>query len=245
MSIYLINLDRDEERLAHMRAQLAGLAFERVTAVDARKLSEVELEALRTARPLGTWSPGQLGCLLSHYGTWQAIAAGKDAWGLVLEDDLHLSKDFADFAQLPDFAGFPGDADIVRLEAPNNAVRLGPPVLTHEGRTLRAVRSSTWCAGAYLISRTAAQRLIELDPKTHLPADYFLFSFEESPVPSMLKIYQLTPAVAIQDKFSNPQQTAFASNIETGPPEVEPMGAAVFFRKAMRVLKGYRRVTVR
>jgi len=34
MKIYLINLDRNPERLAHMRKQLNGVAFERIGAVD-------------------------------------------------------------------------------------------------------------------------------------------------------------------------------------------------------------------
>jgi GR25 family glycosyltransferase involved in LPS biosynthesis len=34
MKIYLINLDRHPERLAHMRKQLDGVAFERISAVD-------------------------------------------------------------------------------------------------------------------------------------------------------------------------------------------------------------------
>ena len=34
MKIYLINLDRHPERLAHMRKQLNGVAFERISAVD-------------------------------------------------------------------------------------------------------------------------------------------------------------------------------------------------------------------
>ena len=34
MKIYLINLDRHPDRLAHMRKQLDGVAFERISAVD-------------------------------------------------------------------------------------------------------------------------------------------------------------------------------------------------------------------
>ena len=34
MQVYVINLDRDRERLAHMREQLRGVAFTRVPAVD-------------------------------------------------------------------------------------------------------------------------------------------------------------------------------------------------------------------
>ena len=34
MKVYLINLDRNPDRLAHMRSQLNGIAFERIKALD-------------------------------------------------------------------------------------------------------------------------------------------------------------------------------------------------------------------
>ena len=44
MKAYLINLDRSPERLAHFSAQArrAGLAFERIAAVDGRTLDEAQ-----------------------------------------------------------------------------------------------------------------------------------------------------------------------------------------------------------
>lgn len=245
MAIYLINMDRDAGRLAHMTGQLKGLPFERLSAFDGRGLSDEDLAQIRVERPGATWSRGQIGCFFSHFDAWRRIAEGEDAYGLVLEDDLHLSKNFSRFAALDRIDGFPADAEIVRLEAPSNSVLLGPSVLNVDGHALRRVRSSTWCAGAYLLSKPAAAKLLALDKSTHTVADYFLFCYEASPVPELLAIYQLTPAVAIQDKFANPATTTFGSNIETGPGETEPLTLRVLLRKASRFLRGYRRVAVR
>jgi glycosyl transferase family 25 len=242
MTIYLINLDRDADRLTHMARQMDGVPFERIPAFDGYALSDHDLAQFRAERPDAPWSRGQVGCFYSHFEAWRRIAAGEEAFGLVLEDDLHLSSDFAHFSKLDRLPGFPTDADLVRLEAPNNAVLLGSQVLRVGGRALRPVKSSTWCAGAYLLSRSAAQKLLSLEVKTHTIADYFLFSYEDSPVPSLLNLYQLTPAVAIQDKFSNPSKTSFASNIETEPTEADPMTLAVLLRKGARFLQGYRRI---
>lgn len=245
MVIYLINMDRDADRLAHMTAQLKGLQFERLRAFDGSSLSDEELALIRAERPNATWSRGQIGCFFSHFEAWQRIAEGENPYGLVLEDDLHLSEGFSSFAQPERLNSLPPDADIIRLEGTTNSVLLGPSALDIDGRALCPIRSSTWCTGAYLLSKPAAAKLLALDKSTHTVADYFLFSREYSPVPALLNIYQLTPAVAIQDKFANPSATIFGSNIETGPGETEPFTPKVLLRKALRFLRGYRRVPVR
>ncbi|MCL6707225.1 glycosyltransferase family 25 protein [Pseudomonas sp. R2.Fl] len=245
MAIYLINMDRDADRLAHMSVQLKGLPFERLRAFDGRSLSDEDLALIRAERPNASWSRGQIGCFFSHLEAWRRIAEGDDAYGLVLEDDLHLSEDFSRFAAPDRMNAFPADADIIRLEATSNSVLLGPSVLDVDGRALRRTRSSTWCTGAYLLSKPAAAKLLALDKSTHTVADYFLFSYEYSPVPALLTIYQLTPAVAIQDKFANPAATTFGSNIETDPSQTEPLTPRILLRKALRFLRGYRRVAVR
>ncbi|MBO3761222.1 glycosyltransferase family 25 protein [Ciceribacter sp. L1K22] len=245
MAIYLINMDRDTDRLEHMTRQLDGLAFERLPAFDGRRLTDEELAVIRAERPGASWSRGQVGCFFSHVEAWAKIAAGDDPYGVVLEDDLHLSGDFGKFAALYTIAGFPTDADIVRLESTTNSVLLGPSTLDADGRSLRRIRSSTWCTGAYLLSKSAAAKLLALDKSTHTVADYFLFCYEASPVPELLNIYQLTPAVAIQDKFANPETTTFTTTIDTGPGDVERLTPSVLLRKIMRFLRGYRRVTAR
>ena len=73
MKIYLINLDRHPERLAHMRTQLNGIEFERISAVDGsndppttKGLSRFELACLASHRigvaslPQGSGTPGLL-----------------------------------------------------------------------------------------------------------------------------------------------------------------------------------------
>ena len=61
MTIYLINLDRHSERLAHMREQLDGVAFERISAVDG---------STRPATMKGL-TRFELACLESHRIAWR------------------------------------------------------------------------------------------------------------------------------------------------------------------------------
>src|SRR4029079_18979781 len=94
MKAFLISLDRNPERLAHMRAVLAAasIPYERITAVDGRRLTPDDL-----AKASASLSPGEVGCVLSHRIAWQRIADGSDPFAVVLEDDFHASPAMAAF----------------------------------------------------------------------------------------------------------------------------------------------------
>ena len=85
MKIYLINLDRHPERLAHMRKQLDGVAFERISAVDGSRRPP-------TTKGLTRF---ELACLESHRTAWRRFLASADSLACFLEDDLHVQPGFA------------------------------------------------------------------------------------------------------------------------------------------------------
>lgn len=215
---YLINLDKDSERLGSFKRQFERLniEFERIPAVDGRQVSEAVYTEFQRARPRNHkkgWLRGQMGCFLSHYAAWQIIANGDEPFGAVFEDDIYISDGLG--IVLSSGAWIPEGVDIVRLEPSTNRIRLGQrKVLAREGRDYFQVLSTSWCAGAYLLSRSAARRLIEIRPEQHQPADIMLFSFEDSAVAPDLTILQCQPALCIQDKFLNPENQTFRSNIE-------------------------------
>ncbi len=246
MKAWLINLDRCPERLDHMTAELGrlGIGFTRIAAVDGREMSEAERAAFAAnADPeRKSWMPGQIGCFLSHYHAWQAIAAGDDPYGLVLEDDML----FADAIRgvLADLAWLPKDYDVVRFEGSTTRVHLGPALAHPGGRALHRVRSTTWCAGAYLISRECARRLVALPASTWQPTDFFLFCLERSQVARGLKVYQFAPALAAQGKFQSNVASLFATDIEADKPLAQRLKdrlKARFGPKAiLRFVRGYK-----
>ena len=101
MKVMLINLDRDADRLAAADAQLKGLgiAYERLSAVDARAMP---LEEKRAAVNAFRWwcaigrpvRDGEIGCALSHFKAWEAM--GADEAVCVLEDDVVLDPRFSE-----------------------------------------------------------------------------------------------------------------------------------------------------
>jgi GR25 family glycosyltransferase involved in LPS biosynthesis len=185
MKIYLINLDRHVDRLAHMRSQLNGTAFERISAVDG-------LNNPPTTKGLTRF---ELACLESHRIAWQAFLAGRDDHACFLEDDLHIRPSLAGL--IGDAAWVPSDAHCVKLDTYFQKVRLGGREDVAGGRQIARLYTRHESAAAYVLSRSGAVRYLELTANASRPTDYALFP--RNPRREGLFIYQLVPAVAVQD----------------------------------------------
>jgi glycosyl transferase, family 25 len=250
MQAFLINLAQDRERLTHMTAQLEqhDIAFERIEAVDGTAMSEAAFAAFANARTgkQTPWSRGQAGCFLSHVLAWQRIAEGTDAYAVVMEDDIHFSADAGSILARSDW--IPADAGIVRLEVSLNAVLLARRAAgTILDRSVHRLRSTAWSTGGYVISRQTAKWLLALGPERHRAADAFLFSRELSPTARELNIYQMSPAIVIQDCLRQHERMNFASHTSMSN---APLPGSTFspwrllnLRRVLRALAGYRRLS--
>jgi GR25 family glycosyltransferase involved in LPS biosynthesis len=192
MNVFVINLDRHPDRLIHMRDQLRGVPFERVTAVDGAKHAE-------TARGLSRF---ELACVASHRAAWRRFLSGDSMHACFLEDDIHLWPTFA--ALVDDESWIPSDAHSVKLDTYLQRVKLGErrPVLND--RQIARLYSRHESSAAYLLSRAGAERYLELTEKPVAPADYALFPKNARRLG--LRVYQLTPAIAIQDHLRSAEE---------------------------------------
>lgn len=98
MDIVVINLDRAPRKLQEFDAANRGLiAYERFPAIDGLKVSKEAFVANGTFHPDLQYTPGAIGCALSHITLWKHVAAsGKTL--TICEDDAHFNKDFMRFA---------------------------------------------------------------------------------------------------------------------------------------------------
>ena len=171
MQVYLINLDRDRDRLAHMREQLRGVPFTRAPAVDGTKNPETTKrpDPLRAGlprepskRPGGSFSPPP------------------DAHACFLEDDLHIWPGFE--ALVDDDAWVPARRPFgeARHLFPDGEARRAPTRPAADARSPASTRRHESSA-AYLLSRAGAERYLELTARPTLPADYALFPEERAP----------------------------------------------------------------
>ncbi len=173
MLIFLINLDRDRDRLKRMvgEAQRVGISFERFVAVDGSRLEadlrdqffcgDVPHEAGFTA--------GEIGCYASHLRIHRLLEAGTfGEAALILEDDVRLADDLVEtieaaMARAPEW-------DIIRLSNATKSVVL-PVAPLGRGRELVRYWTVPNGTGAYLISRTGAIKFADAYAKRTLPID--------------------------------------------------------------------------
>lgn len=221
MKCYLINLDRAAERLERMSHILNshGIDFERISAVDAKKITEQEIQEFRrNSQADHHMSPGDIACSASHLSCIQKIAEGSDQYGAVMEDDLHLSSDIAFY--LNPFDWIPVGADILKLETFKQVARLGRTVKRFSNnRKLSKLQTKQWGAGIYIISKYSAEKIMS---EYYIAKDYVdVYLFDKHL--DLFNVYQVWPALAIQDQFVNLDANNFLQSdihyqrIETNP----------------------------
>lgn len=239
MKVYLINLDRSPERLAHMQALLDGLgiAFERIPAVDGRTLTADDLAG---AGP--SMSRGEIGCFLSHLQAWSLIAAGREPFSAVVEDDIHIAPALGAFIRDADW--IPPDADIVKLETMLRPIAMDRSAIQvasgHELRRLRSTHSGT---AGYIISAKTARSLSARCTVPDRPVDALLFEFLDG-TQHDLTVYQMNPALLVQHDHaaSGIADPALASEIGSERAALRRTAKTPWTRLAREVRKGIARL---
>lgn len=132
LDIYLINLDRNKDRLAafieqYMKSDLRNHEIKRLNAIDGQSLTNIEEKVTPKAldEVLGIektgyrtkhyqLTRGALGCYLSHMKVYQLIANGQSPYGLIFEDDVIINPNI--FKKLNTaIQSIPGDWDMLLL----------------------------------------------------------------------------------------------------------------------------------
>jgi len=161
--IYVINLDRDTERLASIRANLGalGLGFERLPAVMGKDVPDweklVDLAAYAWRNRMDTPRAGEVGCTLSHLKAMETFLRTEAPWCVILEDDVEVLPACADVLRS---LSEKDDWDLVKLFNFHS----GMPVKKRElagGHRLVAHLTRTTSSAAYVVNRRAAETLLK------------------------------------------------------------------------------------
>jgi GR25 family glycosyltransferase involved in LPS biosynthesis len=132
LEVYLINLDRNKDRLEafieqYMKCDLRGHQIKRLSAVDGQKIANIEervtlkaLEEIQEVEKTGyrtkhyQLTRGAVGCYLSHMQVYELIANSNTTYGMIFEDDVVIDKKI--FKKLNDvIVHVPNDWDMLLL----------------------------------------------------------------------------------------------------------------------------------
>jgi glycosyl transferase family 25 len=183
MKCYVINLEREKERLESIRKLFdgVGIPFRRVEAVDARRMDAAERRAVcppfrfylaNAFRP----AVGEIGCTLSHIKAWREAFSGGEPLAAVFEDDATF-----------DAAGL--RAAFASIERENDPA-VPTAWLLHKGLPRPAETKGDWydiletddighvfCVLAYVLNAAAARRLEAiLTPKANVIDTWSVFA---------------------------------------------------------------------
>lgn len=168
-AIYVLNLDRSPDRLAEMRRRLdaAGLALERVPAVDGRDAIQTDNydTAANRQHYLAPLSRSEIACFLTHRLAWRTFLEGAQPAAIFLEDDVRPLGTAADTAALLAQLASAPHARLCKLNS------LRPPTKNRAPVRLRRCLLPSLTAAALAMNRSAAQALLGFTEKFHEPVD--------------------------------------------------------------------------
>ena len=228
--VEMINLERDAERRAHMTRALAEARVDAhiPAAFDLRTAPEGVLDKYTSAEgPWGQLPDQDRACTISHMRSWQRFLDSDATHCLILEDDIHISSEL--HLWLDDLGWWPEDADVVKIERWRG--RAFKVLLqrhsNHLGRHISRLLSRHVGGAGYMLTRTAARKLIDSAPYG-IAVDNLLFNQNASAVARSLKLYQVHPALITQGN-EPPNRPA-----PTAPRRIRPTGWALVRQKAKR-----------
>lgn len=168
MKAYLINLDRSPDRLEKMAAMFRAesVAYERVSAVDALKLTPGEVASACSRRGFFLCNArrvkvGEIACALSHQKCWRLLLDGDEARATCFEDDVKVNgARYAAACSLIE-KDDDGRAAVWLLNSRNLVPDPGVPAAVPLLGTPRDVLTC-WGTEAYVVNRAGAKRLLEL-----------------------------------------------------------------------------------
>jgi glycosyl transferase family 25 len=161
--VYVINLDRDVERMASLAGSLQSLnlPFERVSAVLGKdvpnweKLVDAELYGARNRLPMPR--PGEVGCYLSHLKVMEAFLRTDAPWCVILEDDVDVKPECVEVLAA---LGQQDDWDLVKLFCFHSGLPVRKRALT-AAHHLVVHLTRTTSSAAYAVNRRGAETLLK------------------------------------------------------------------------------------
>lgn len=171
MKVFLVNLDKNPERLAAADAQLRklGVEYERFPAVYGADLPKAEKRQAvnrfrwwcAVGRPV---RDGEIGCALSHYALYRRMNEEKLPYACILEDDVVLDERFP--KQLQRVAAW------LNPDQPQVVLLSDHTYKRHAEEGIFPAQADMYAEG-YILTAPAAQALLRANLPMQTPCDHW------------------------------------------------------------------------
>lgn len=204
MKVFVINLERAEDRRRRMEEQFASLGLEAAfhPAVDARELTPEHYAQVdrETRRRLGLWpqADGSIANWMSQRQVMRKIVENGPETVAIFEDDAGLSAELP--AVLDAFERRPFAFDVVKLNRRSPRTFI-PCERLETGHQVGRVRYHDYGSEGYVITREAARHFLENTPLMMREIDQALSRFWENG----LNVFYLDPPVVSHDEQDDSQ----------------------------------------
>jgi glycosyl transferase family 25 len=213
MKTFVISLSTAQERRKHILAEFTKqeVDFEFFDAITPANINLVASQLGLIEFTTGLHE-NEVACLLSHMILWKKAIDEQLDYIAIFEDDIHLGKYAKEF--LSDSEWIPKECAVIKLEVFYKKIGVAlnqQKLFAPNARQLLLLREALMGCGGYIISQSIAQKLLDfiIESDSLIPVDHFVF--RECPD---LEIYQLAPALCIQDMILTRGETQFPSTLE-------------------------------
>ena len=229
MRIFVINLEKDVERMKRVSARLEelGVAYERFPAIYVKGMRVEEKNKYccrfrwRCANGRRMLD-GELGCALSHMSIYRKMLTEGIDKACILEDDVVLDERFADV-----LGGLESACDEVRPSVYLLCNHMEPPegqvgdefvgYLTEKGCNKFHIEPCGWevFSEGYVINASAAKSILAQNDPVIVPADAWC-RWQDN---GAIRLYRAFPTVCCQDKYGFESNMLFeAFRVKDLPP---------------------------
>jgi len=228
LKVYILNLDRHKDRLAHVVDDLQGhdLPWDRFPAIDGVKVGDEYLDTIiKRTGPIPRMTRAARACTAGQIQILSHFLQTDDDYVLILEDDVELASDFGDRVRELLSAA---DYDILNLNrqptrsSKKRVVVKSKITLQAGDMAIHDLVGVHYGAAGYIVGRQAAGVIVDLYGHPDIPIDHILFNPNVSKLFGRLRIQQLFPAL-VQPR------TGLVSSIQN-----EPVAEATKFHRKLQ-----------
>lgn len=209
MKKFVVSLSSAVERRQHISAQFEkqGIEFSFFDAVTP-DIAASDAQFMNLSVHENHIARGELACFMSHVHLWKKIVEDNIPYMAIFEDDIHLGEKAHVFLNQSDW--IEKDWHLVKLEAFTPKVILGPKHkdFPQEGREIYKLTGKNLGTAGYILSLEGAKFLLNEIKKMDyiIPLDNFMFEYAVKNHNFMM--YQMQPALCIQDTILHYRSTS-------------------------------------